>query len=368
MKIINRLASLTTIVFDWGNTLMKELPYSGPMVDWPIVEAVPGALTTLQVLKQHYQLVIATNAAQSTANHVETALARVGMAGLMDEIFTSNELESQKPESGFFTGICDRLGTQPTQMLMVGDTWKVDIAGANQSGWSAAWYNPTCTTCPGLWPNHQIEIRHMADLPKRLPDLNLPRPHEALNWLQEQGTSQTILIHVQLVAALAYQMAEWLAARGECVNPVLAQRGGLMHDLAKLSASQPNSLISHHGDLAAFLLSEIQQPALAEIARRHLFYLPLEAERYQPRSWEEKLVYYADKLVESTRLVNLSERISLLNLRYPTEVQRFAAGMPAAMNLEKEICQILDISADELLDTLKRALYTENSVFIERSG
>jgi len=367
MQPSNRLASITTIVFDWGNTLMKELPFEGSMVDWPTVKAIQGADTALEILKTKYRLVLASNAVNSSASQIEGALARVGLGGLMQSIFTFNELGARKPHTTFFAGICSCLGTSPAEMLMVGDSWKTDIAGALQAGWSAAWYNPACLACPGLLPSHQLELQHMADLPDRLIDLNLPNPAQALHWLQEHGTSQTILIHVQLVAALAYQLAEWLAARDQAVNPILAQRGGLIHDIAKLSACQPTAPTHHHGDLAALLLNEIHQPALAEIARRHLFYLSEEREKYQPLTWEEKLVYYADKLVESTRMVNLQERVAVLNQRYPAESERFIAGLPAVLALEEEICRILSVTPADLFASLHRAIFEEHPVVTGRS-
>jgi hypothetical protein len=41
----------TWILFDWGDTLMRTLPYSGPMCSWPRVETLPGALAMLQALQ-----------------------------------------------------------------------------------------------------------------------------------------------------------------------------------------------------------------------------------------------------------------------------------------------------------------------------
>jgi putative hydrolase of the HAD superfamily len=158
MRTINRLARITTIVFDWGNTLMKELPYDGPMVDWPVVEAMPGASQAIQSLRSRYRLILASNAVNSNALQIESAMARVGLDGIMDSIFTFNELGSRKPQPAFFAGICEHLGTNPSQMLMVGDIWKVDVAGALQAGWNAAWYNPGSLACLGLLPIHQIEI------------------------------------------------------------------------------------------------------------------------------------------------------------------------------------------------------------------
>ena len=58
---------IRAVLFDWGNTLMRDLPgQHGPMRDWPHVEALPGALEALEALHaQGLRLALATNAADS---------------------------------------------------------------------------------------------------------------------------------------------------------------------------------------------------------------------------------------------------------------------------------------------------------------
>ena len=75
-------------------------------------------------------------------------------------------------------------------------------------------------------------------------------------------------------------------------------------------------------------------------------------------------MYYADKLIESTRLVSLAERMAALNQRYPGEINRFAAGLPAVLGVEKEICNVLGVSPSDLFSLLQRALFEEQPVVI----
>ena len=76
-----------TLVFDWGNTLMKVIPeYSGPMSEWPQIAPVKGIKTALTRLKPHYRLVVATNAVDSGADQVRAALARAELAGFFSHI------------------------------------------------------------------------------------------------------------------------------------------------------------------------------------------------------------------------------------------------------------------------------------------
>ncbi|HBF41987.1 MAG TPA: hypothetical protein DDW19_09585, partial [Anaerolineaceae bacterium] len=56
----------SALVFDWGNTLMKELTEFNdldvPMVEWPRVEAVPGIESALASLKANFRIFLGTNA------------------------------------------------------------------------------------------------------------------------------------------------------------------------------------------------------------------------------------------------------------------------------------------------------------------
>jgi putative hydrolase of the HAD superfamily len=138
----------------------------------------------------------------------------------------------------------------------------------------------------------------------------------------------------------------------------------LLHDLAKLSATYPDAPTHQHGELADQFLTGVEQPVLAEISRRHVISLPEVQNQYQPRTWEEKLVYYADKLVEGTRLVSLPERMRALNHRYPGEIERFTAGLPAVLAVENEICTLIRISPTELFNLFERTIFEERPVLI----
>jgi len=95
------------------------------------------------------------------------------------------------------------------------------------------------------------------------------------------------------------------------VNPILAHRGGLLHDLAKATHHQGMD----HGQLAGEMLRQKDEPALADIADHHMLFTLLDEVR-MPRTWEQKLVYYADKLVEKNELVSVDERLAGLQERY----------------------------------------------------
>lgn len=352
-NLINHQNQNSVIAFDWGNTLMVELPqYSGMMAEWPEVAAVVGAQAALAELSERFHLIIASNAVDSNADRVRDALRRVGLDTYIKEIFTSHEVEGKKPQRKYFQSIQSRLPIN-AEYILVGDNYSTDIVGAWQAGWLAVWYNPSGAAAPGLLPLHDIEIQHLQDLPAALAAPRLPGWNQTQAWLTEQQAPANLILHVQSVANIAYQLAIWLRAAGEKVDPLLAQRGGMLHDLAKVNSLKKTSI--NHGEAAARILAEYGQPALAEIARRHILTNLLD-ESLAPHTWEEKVVYLADKLSEGSRLVTLDQRINALSQRY----NRFSAGiqscLPALHKLQREICTHIHIPEGELTDRLQSAL------------
>ena len=346
---------ITTLVFDWGGTLMLEdWRYAGSMVDWPEVQAVSGVHEGLQSLVSKFRLVIGTNATASNAAQARKALARVGLDSFFTDIFTFSEIKARKPEPDFFRGIEEALGVRPQQLLMIGNDFWADVVGACTAGWKAVWYNPAGRACPGLNPLHQAELSRMEDLPAALERIYLPDPQTCCLWCLEQGFPYNLWQHVQLVAAIAYQLAEWLREKGEPIDPILAHRGGLLHDLAKISARQIGTKASH-GEVGASLLRERNQPELAEIARRHLIYTVLEKEN-APRTWEEKLVYFADKLTEGGRLVQVEERLQALSQRYKVEPAKMDQVLPLIMALQAEIDSACGLEPGSLVKHLSESL------------
>lgn len=346
------------VVFDWGDTLMTTFPeYDGAMVDWPRVAAEPGAAEALEALSRRYRLLVGTNAANSSAAQVAAALQRAGLDGFIERVFTVHELGSRKPELGFYRALEEQTGLAAHQLVMAGDDFSVDMVGAWQAGWHTLWYNRTGRAAPGLQPLHEREVTHLSALPAALDAPALPGYSQSMAWLLQQGASAGLLAHVQTVAALAYQMAVWLRAAGQPVDVLLVQRGGLLHDVAKLSPA-PGGERADHGARAAALLESRGQPALAEIARRHMLHQALDVQ-YAPRSLEEKLVYFADKLAEGSRVVTVEERLHSLRRRYPQHLKTTNAVEPLIVQMQEDLCAAMGFPAQELHGRLLAAMRGE---------
>ena len=351
---------ITTLVFDWGDTLMRILPGNmGAMVDWPEVCVVDGVTQALEQLGGQYHLVVGTNAPDSNAAQVKAALQRGGLGQFFLEVFTAHELGGLgKPAAGYFHALQTAMGEPAHHMLMVGDDYQVDVLGAYQAGWRTLWYNPAVCACPGLAPLQDTDLYQMSDLPAVLLRLRFPGWNTCQAWMRARALPLTLLLHSQSVAAAAYLMAIWLRQNGEAVDPILAHRGGLLHDLAKVAPIQPENHHTNHGEGAARLLFTYGQPELAEIARRHMLF-SLNNAQDSPHSWEEKLVYFADKLVEGSGIVTFEERLQALRSRYTMEEEGHPISeiVPALENLQAEICQAIHIAPGELAPTIRRFLF-----------
>jgi HAD superfamily hydrolase (TIGR01509 family) len=131
------------ILFDWGDTLMRDDPRSsGPMVSWPEVAVVPGALEVLPQLRLHYRLALATSADVSTEAEIWAALGRVGLEKLLDKVYCFRNTGHRKPSREFYDYILQDLGLQAADLVMVGDHFEADVLGANRVGIPAIWLNP----------------------------------------------------------------------------------------------------------------------------------------------------------------------------------------------------------------------------------
>jgi FMN phosphatase YigB (HAD superfamily)/membrane-associated phospholipid phosphatase len=162
---------IDVVFLDWGNTLMVDTGMrEGPMKDWQHVEAEPGAQEALTRLHARYRLVVATNAEDSPGSDVRLALARVGLADLVDDVVSSADVGDHKPNYAFFRAALLREGDaglplDPHRAVMVGDGTTNDVAGAHRAGMRAIWYNPTKRRFPdGVKPPDAV-VRKLTDLP-----------------------------------------------------------------------------------------------------------------------------------------------------------------------------------------------------------
>lgn len=125
------------------------------------VQIFPDVQPTLEFLANHYTLGVITNG--------NADVRRLGLADYFQFTLCAEELGVGKPDPHPFQQAL-RLGdARPEQAVHVGDHALDDIAGAQQAGMRAIWFNPKSVA----WPHDyhpDAQIHSLAELPKLLLD------------------------------------------------------------------------------------------------------------------------------------------------------------------------------------------------------
>lgn len=145
----------------------------------------------------------------------------------------------------------------------------------------------------------------------------------AQKLLDEFHAPLNVRAHSLEVALFAEDLAKKLNNAGEEVDPEQVWIAGIIHDFVRIidfketpkDGSEEDILIwedlrkqyqGHHADVAAEILQEMGEDALAAIIRKHKYTAIIDD---PPQTWEEKLLYYADKRVAHDQIVTLQERL-----------------------------------------------------------
>jgi FMN phosphatase YigB (HAD superfamily) len=133
----------STILFDWGNTVMIDNPSSTiPMVEWETVETVSGIDSVLAYLQSSgRRIVLATSASISNEAQIWGALARGKLDGYFSHIFCFGNTGLPKGKA-FYQYILETLSIPASETIMVGDSFEKDVLDANKVGIYAVWFNP----------------------------------------------------------------------------------------------------------------------------------------------------------------------------------------------------------------------------------
>ncbi len=132
-----------TVLFDWGDTVMRDDPASTvPMVEWSKIEVIEGIADVLAYLHTSgRRIVLATSASISNERQIRAALARGGLDGYFARIYCFENTQLPKGEA-FYRHILSDLGIPASEALMVGDGFQKDVQDSNAVGTFAVWFNP----------------------------------------------------------------------------------------------------------------------------------------------------------------------------------------------------------------------------------
>jgi uncharacterized protein len=150
----------------------------------------------------------------------------------------------------------------------------------------------------------------------------LPSKEQALQFLRKSGCSENVIKHCEAVTQLAVEIAKACRERGLNVNLELVEIGALLHDIGR---SKTHSV--HHAVTGAKIAEALGLPKpVISIIKRHVGggITAKEAEKlgwpkdiYVPKTLEEKIVSYADKLIEGSKRVPIEKTIEKFSDELP---------------------------------------------------
>ncbi len=146
----------------------------------------------------------------------------------------------------------------------------------------------------------------------------LPSREQALQLLREHQCPTEVISHCEAVTKLALETANALKERGLKIDSKLVEVGALLHDIGR---SKTHTV--HHAVVGAEIAKSAGLPdSVISIIKRHVGggITASEAEKlgwpedvYVPISLEEKIVSYADKLVENAKRASIEITIEKLS-------------------------------------------------------
>ncbi|MCS7096486.1 MAG: TIGR00295 family protein [Candidatus Bathyarchaeota archaeon] len=152
----------------------------------------------------------------------------------------------------------------------------------------------------------------------------LPTREQAMQLLREAGCPDNVIKHCEAVTELALEIAKNCKEKGVNVNLSLVEAGALLHDIGR---SKTHTV--HHAIEGANLAESLGLPMpIVSIIKRHVGggITPEEAEKlgwprgdYTPHTLEEKIVAYADKLIEGSKRVPIEVTLERFSKELPPD-------------------------------------------------
>lgn len=115
----------------------------------------PEAKEVLETLKGRYKLGLLSN---NIVEYARGPLEYLGLERFFDVVVISGEENTRKPEPEIFHRALERIGTNPSETIMVGDAPVEDVEGAKHVGMITVWVNRSGeASTPGIRPDYTIE-------------------------------------------------------------------------------------------------------------------------------------------------------------------------------------------------------------------
>lgn len=151
---------------------------------------------------------------------------------------------------------------------------------------------------------------------------------------------ETKRLHVSLVAKVALFFAQKFQ-----VDISLLRAAALLHDIDKAVPRLPGEI---HPDTAVRVLQEEGMGEVAAMVKTHSLHAIVDP-AISPKSWEEKLLYLADKMVKYD-IITVDERFALWrNEQLSADAKAVLdKSYPLVKKLEKEVMGLLGLNPEDV--------------------
>ncbi len=187
----------------------------------------------------------------------------------------------------------------------------------------------------------------------------VPGHATCLAALAELHCPPNLVEHQLAIGRVSREMALLLSEAGVEINVRLVAAAGLLHDVGRvfeLAGASPPPGVTPHAHLSAVWAA--QQGLAPELARVMLLHGldSLASADYFPRTWAERIVMLADKMVEDSSLVGVKERLRALRQRYPAAASLVELAGPLLDKMEADTAGAAGLSLELFRDDLAACL------------
>ncbi len=174
----------------------------------------------------------------------------------------------------------------------------------------------------------------------------VPNAQQALALHEKYGSHERAVAHCEASARISRLLLKKAAARGHVVDVEAAVAGALLHDIGR----SKTHLVSHGYVGAEMLEKEGVDQVVVEIVRRHVgagiskeeaAALGFPAGDYIPRTLEQKIVCFADKMLDGEKARPFEEEVKRF-VKKGHDVQRL-------LRLKEDVSEAVGADAELLV-------------------
>jgi uncharacterized protein len=201
--------------------------------------------------------------------------------------------------------------------------------------------------------------------------ISLPSQEQCLNYFEEYKVPKNIKKHCMKVQEIAVFLAKKLNEAGIMVDVEMVRAGAILHDLFKIAAIkdlEPNKFHTYQFteeelEMRSKLIKKFpgmyENEIAYEIFKDDFPQLALTIKREgdphnNDKTWEEKIINYADTRIFKEEIVTLDERFSYLVEKYKAPVGFWENKLNEIKEQEDKIFSIIGLDQNNLKEEMEK--------------